>query len=82
MNNYNALYPLITLYNGLFIKALSKVLPKLLFIKESCKKCITISTKILSSTTVLNIDNKKKCFLSTKSVYYNLWKTMWHWRLE
>ncbi len=27
MNNFNALYPLITLYNALYIKALSKVLP-------------------------------------------------------
>ncbi len=27
MNNYNALYPLITIYNALFLKALSKVLP-------------------------------------------------------
>lgn len=27
MNNYNALYPLITLSNVLYIKALSKVLP-------------------------------------------------------
>ncbi len=27
MNNYNALYPLITVYNALYIKALSKVLP-------------------------------------------------------
>jgi len=25
--------------------------------------------KILSSTTVFNIDNKKKCFLSSKSAY-------------
>ncbi len=28
VNNYNALWPLITLYNALYIKALSNVLPK------------------------------------------------------
>ncbi len=28
MNNYNALYPLITINNALYMKALSKVLPK------------------------------------------------------
>ncbi len=33
------------------------------------KSCITVSTKILSSTTVFNIDNNKKCFLSSKSAY-------------
>jgi len=32
-------------------------------------KCITVSTKILSSTTIFNIDNNKKCFLSSKSAY-------------
>jgi len=26
------------------------------------KKCFTLSTKILGSTTVFNIDNNKKCF--------------------
>ncbi len=34
------------------------------------KKCVTVSTKILSSTAVFNTDNKK-CFLSTKSAFYN-----------
>ncbi len=29
------------------------------------KLCIMVSTKLLISTTVLNIDNDKKCFLST-----------------
>jgi len=25
----------------------------------------------------------KKCFLSSKSAYYNyFWRIMWHWRLE
>jgi len=38
-----------------------------LFIKESWIKSIKISTKILSSTTVLNIDNNNTCFLSIKS---------------
>ncbi len=32
-------------------------------------KCITVSTKILISITVFNIDNNQKCFLSSKSVY-------------
>ncbi len=32
-------------------------------------KCITVSTKIFSSTTVFNIDNNNKCFLSTKSAH-------------
>uniref|UniRef100_A0A8C2JNV1 Tubulin--tyrosine ligase-like protein 5 n=1 Tax=Cyprinus carpio TaxID=7962 RepID=A0A8C2JNV1_CYPCA len=32
-------------------------------------KCITVSTKILCSTTVFNIDNNQKCFLSSKSSY-------------
>jgi len=30
---------------------------------------LSVSTKILSSTTVFNIDNNKKCFLSSKSSY-------------
>jgi len=34
----------------------------LLFINESWKKCITVSTKIRSGTTVFNIENNK-CFL-------------------
>ncbi len=38
-----------------------------LFIKESWKKCVTVSRKLLSSTTVFNTDNKK-WYLSTK--YY------------
>ncbi len=29
-----------------------------------------VSQTILSSTTVLNIDNNKKCFLSSRSAYY------------
>ncbi len=41
------------------------------FIKESWKKCIVVSTKILFGTTVLNIDNSKECFLSSKSAYLN-----------
>ncbi len=28
MNNYNALFPSITLYNALYVRALSKVLPR------------------------------------------------------
>ncbi len=33
------------------------------------KKCITVSTKIKSSTNDFNIDNNIKCFLSSKSAY-------------
>ncbi len=37
--------------------------------QKSWKKCITVSTKIISSTTdVLNIDKNIKCFLIRKSV--------------
>ncbi len=44
---------------------------------------VTISRKILSSTAVFNIDNNKKCFLSSKSAYLNdFWRIMWHWRLD
>ncbi len=48
-----------------------------LFICESWKiKCITVSTKILCSTTVFNIDNNQKCFLSSKSAYYyDFWRS-------
>jgi len=36
-------------------------------------KCITVS----------NIDNNHKCLLSIRSSYYSdLWRIMWHWRLE
>jgi len=40
--------------------------------KITLKKCITVSPKVLSSATLLfvfNIDNNKKCFLSTKSAF-------------
>jgi len=47
------------------------------------KKSITFYTKISSSTTVFNFDNDTKCFLSTKSAYYNdFWRIMWHWRFR
>ncbi len=48
-----------------------------LFICESWKiKCITVSTQILCSTTVFNIDNNQKCFLSSKSAYYyDFWRS-------
>ncbi len=43
----------------------------------------SVSTKLLSSTIVFNIDNNKKCFLSTKLKYQNeFWRIMWHWGLE
>ncbi len=35
-------------------------------------KCIMVSTKILSSTTVFNIDNKKCFLLLSKSAYYRM----------
>jgi len=41
MNRYNALYPLINLYNALYINALSKALPNIL----------TVSV-ILNNTTI------------------------------
>jgi len=34
------------------------------------KKAIKVSTEILSSTAVFNINNSNKCFLSIKSSYY------------
>ncbi len=52
-----------------------------LFICESWKiKCITVSAKILCSTTVFNIDNNQKCFLSSILLWFL--KIMWLWRLE
>ncbi len=46
------------------------------------KKCcsfelyIHLFTKLLGSTTVFNIDNNQKCFLSSKSVYYyDFWRS-------
>jgi len=39
-----------------------------------------VSTKILSSTTIFNIDNTKR-FLSTKSsYYYDFWRITEEWR--
>jgi len=38
-------------------------------IKKILKNVFTVTTKILRSTTVFNIDNNEKCFLSTKSAY-------------
>ncbi len=35
----------------------------------------TVYTKILCSTTVFNIDNNQKCFLSSKSAYYDFWRS-------
>ncbi len=41
---------------------------------------IAVSTKILSSTAVFNLDNSKKCFLSSKSGYYNdFWRITEDW---
>ncbi len=39
-------------------------------------KSIMVSIKILCSTTVFNIDNNQKCFLSSKSAYYyDFWRS-------
>ncbi len=44
---------------------------------------IIISTKILSSKTVFNIDNNQKCFPSSKSAYLNdFWRIIWHWNFS
>jgi len=40
-----------------------------LSIHQRILKKTVYTRKIFSSTTVFNIDNKKKCFLSTKSTY-------------
>ncbi len=53
-----------------FFFGINAVLLNFLFIKESLKKSIMFSTKILSSTTVFNIDNNLKYFLSIKLAYY------------
>ncbi len=46
------------------------ILSNFLFICESWQiKSISVFTKILCSTTVFNIDNNQKCFLSSKSAY-------------
>ncbi len=38
----------------------------------------TEKTNIVRSTTIFNIDNSKKCFLSIKSAYKNdFWRIMW-----
>ncbi len=42
MNNCNEFYPLITLYNALYIKALGKVLPNVFtFIQQGCFKLVS-----------------------------------------
>ncbi len=43
---------------------------------------IMISTKTLTSTTVVIIDNNQKCFLNSKAAYYyDFWRIMWLCRL-
>ncbi len=40
------------------------------------KKCVSVYTKILCSTTVFNINNNQKRFLSRKSAYYyDFWRS-------
>ncbi len=36
------------------------------YLAKNPEKNVLVSTKILSSTTDFNINNKKKCFLSTR----------------
>ncbi len=53
-----------------FLFQINAVLLNFLFIKVSWKiKCITVYTKTWGSTTVFNIDNNLKYFLSSKSAY-------------
>ncbi len=63
--------------NKRFLFQINAVLLNFLFICESWKiKSITVSTKILCSTTVSNIDNNQKYFLSSKSAYYyDFWRS-------
>jgi len=42
---------------------------KLSILQRILNKNISVFTKILSSTSVLNIKNNKKCVLSVKSAY-------------
>ncbi len=54
----------------IFIFQINAVLLNFLFICESWKiKCITVSTKILCSTTVSNIDNNQSAY------YYDFWRS-------
>ncbi len=48
--------------------------------KNPEKLNVSVSTKILGSITVFNIDNNQKCFLS--SILQWFLKIMWHCRLE
>jgi len=49
----------------------SKVTVKTLLLQKISISQINAVTKFLSSTTVFNIDDYKKYFLSCKSAYYN-----------
>ncbi len=51
------------IYYTIFLFQLNAVLSNFLFVKE-CRKIqrVTVPTKIVSSTTVFNIDNNQKCF--------------------
>ncbi len=50
-----------------------------LFIKESWKSYNGFHTNIKQHN-IFSIDNNKKCFLISKSAYYDFWRIMWHWR--
>ncbi len=57
--------------NSQLISVSNKWCNFLLFINQIIKNSIMAFTKILSSTIVFNIDNNRKCLLSTKSAYKN-----------
>ncbi len=75
-NNFKCLHSLFYHFH-----AWIKLLISLSFLNLiQCLSGIIVSTKIFSSKTVFNIDNNEKCFLSSKSAYYNdFWRIMRHW---
>ncbi len=59
-----------TVNTSIMLIQINAVLLSFLFICASWKiKCIAVSTEILGGTTVFNIDNNQKYFLSSKSSY-------------
>ncbi len=50
------------IYYTIFLFQINAVLLNFLFVKECRKIRVTVPTKIVSSTTVFNIDNNQKCF--------------------
>ncbi len=66
-----------TVNTSIMLIQINVVLLNFLFICASWKiKCIAVSTEILCSTTVFNIDNNQKYFLSSKlAYYYDFWRS-------